>query len=252
VLGAIRAAGAAGTSLDTISPLLGESRDRVAAETEALGAGGRVLVVRGRLFAAAVAADVREAILRTLAASHAEVPWRIGMPRDDLKARAFAGGDDRLYGHVFDALVETGDVVVAGGHVRARGFVPLRSAADESAARTIEAAYREGRYAPPDRADALARAADRAAAERMFLALLDEGILVDAGAGVVFHRDVLADVEARVRAHLERHGEITVASLRDLLGSSRKFTLVLLEYFDARHVTRRVGDKRVLARVTPG
>ncbi|HEV2440186.1 MAG TPA: selenocysteine-specific translation elongation factor [bacterium] len=252
VLGAIRAAGAAGTSLDAISPLLGESRDRVAAETEALGAGGRVLALRGRLFAAAVAAGVREAILRALAASHAEVPWRVGMPRDDLKARAFAGGDDRLYGHVFDALVETGDVEVAGGHVRARGFVLLRGAADESAARTIDAAYREGRYAPPDRADALARAADRAAAERMFLALLDEGVLVDAGAGVVFHRDVLADVEARVRAHLERHGEITVASLRDLLGSSRKFTLVLLEYFDARHVTRRVGDKRVLARANPG
>jgi selenocysteine-specific elongation factor len=54
-----------------------------------------------------------------------------------------------------------------------------------------------------------------------------------------------------VRAHIERHGEITVASLRDALSSSRKFTLVLLEYFDAHHVTRRVGDKRVLARVAP-
>jgi len=73
-------------------------------------------------------------------------------------------------------------------------------------------------------------------------------VLVEAGAGVVFHRDVLADVEARVRDHLAAHGEITVASLRDLLGSSRKFTLTLLEYFDARHITRRVGDKRVLMR----
>ena len=123
---------------------------------------------------------------------------------------------------------------------------------DGAAARAIEDAYREGRYAPPDRADALARTTDRVAAERMLVALLDEGVLVDAGAGVVFHRDALADVEARVRAHLERHGEITVASLRDLLGNSRKFTLVLLEYFDARHVTRRVGDKRVPARVTRG
>jgi selenocysteine-specific elongation factor len=64
----------------------------------------------------------------------------------------------------------------------------------------------------------------------------------------VFHRDVVADVERRVRDHVARHGEITVAALRDLLGSSRKFTLVLLEYFDARRVTRRVGDKRVLAK----
>ncbi|HLY22974.1 MAG TPA: selenocysteine-specific translation elongation factor [bacterium] len=252
ILGAIRAAGAAGTSLDALAPLLGEGRERVAAEADALTSGGRVLAMRGRLFAAAVAAGVRDAILRTLAAGHEEAPWRVGVPREELKARAFAGGDDRLYGHVFDALAESGEVELAGGHARVRGFVPRRSAADEAAARAIEDAYREGRYAPPDRADALARTTDRVAAERMLVALLDEGVLVDAGAGVVFHRDALADVEARVRAHLERHGEITVASLRDLLGNSRKFTLVLLEYFDARHVTRRVGDKRVPARVTRG
>ena len=251
VLGAIRAAGTAGTSLDALAPLLGEGRDRVAGEAATLTSGGQVLAVRGRLFAAAAAAGVRDAILRALAAGHEEAPWRSGVPREELKARAFAGGDDRLYGYVFDALAETGEVEVAGGHVRARGFVPRRTAADEAAARAIEDAYREGRYAPPDRADVLAKTADRGAAERMFVALLDDGALVDAGAGVVFHRDALADVEARVRAHLERHGEITVASLRDLLGSSRKFTLVLLEYFDARRVTRRVGDKRVLARVTP-
>ena len=252
VLGAIRAAGTAGTSVEALAPLLGEGRDRVAAEADALGAAGEVVAIRGRLFAASVAAGVREAVLRALAAGHADAPWRIGLPRDDLKARAFAGGDDRLYGHVFEALAASGELELAGGYARALGFVPRRSAEEEAAAREIERAYRDGRYAPPDRADVLTGASHRAAAERMVAALLDEGVLVDAGGGVVFHRDVLADVEARVRAHLEREGEITVASLRDLLGSSRKFTLVLLEHFDARRVTRRVGDKRVLVRPGPG
>ncbi|HLW46247.1 MAG TPA: selenocysteine-specific translation elongation factor [bacterium] len=252
VLAAVRASAAAGTSVDALSPVLGEGRDRVAAEAELLVAGKRVLSIRGRLFAAEVAGDVRQAVLRTLAAYHTDVPWRIGMPRDELKGRAFDAGDDRLYSHVFDALAEAGAIAVGGDHVRVRGFVPARTAADEAAAAALERAYREGRYAPPDRAEALARAADRAAAERMAQALLDEGVLVDAGGGVVFHRDVLADVEARVREHLTQHGEITVASLRDLLGSSRKFTLALLEYFDARRVTRRVGDKRVLARAVAG
>lgn len=252
VLAAVRAAGSAGTSVDALSPLLGEGRDRVAAEAEVLIDGAQVLAIRGRLFAAGAADGVRQSILRALAAYHRETPWRIGMPRDDLKTRAFEGGDDRLYGHVFDALAESGEIAVTGERVRVRGFVPARGAADEAAAAAVEGAYREGRYAPPDRAEVLARAADRSAAERMFQALLDEGILVDAGGGVVFHRAALADVETHVREHLARHGEITVASLRDLLGSSRKFTLALLEYFDARRVTRRVGDKRVLVRVPPG
>ena len=60
----------------------------------------------------------------------------------------------------------------------------------------------------------------------------------------VGHPTRLAEIESRVRAHIAEHGEITVAALRDQLGSSRKFTLTVLEYFDTRHLTRRVGDKR--------
>jgi selenocysteine-specific elongation factor len=253
VAAAVRAAGTVGTAVDALSPLLGEGRDRVAAEADGLIASGHVLSIRGRLFAAEAANSVREGVLRTLAAYHAGAAWRIGMPRDELKTEAFASGDDRLYSHIFDTLTEQGEIAVAGGtHVRVRSFVPVRSAADEAEAQALERAFREGRYAPPDRAEVLARAADRAAAERMAQALLDEGVLVEVGGGVVFHREVLVDVETRVREHLARHGEITVATLRDLLGSSRKFTLVLLEYFDARRVTRRVGDKRVLGRTASG
>jgi len=40
--------------------------------------------------------------------------------------------------------------------------------------------------------------------------------------------------------------EITLSAVRDKLGSSRKYVLPLLEYFDSRGYTRRVGDKRIL------
>jgi selenocysteine-specific elongation factor len=41
-------------------------------------------------------------------------------------------------------------------------------------------------------------------------------------------------------------GNITVATFRDALGTSRKYALVILEFFDSSEITRRVGDKRVL------
>ncbi|MDR1885060.1 MAG: selenocysteine-specific translation elongation factor [Synergistaceae bacterium] len=43
-------------------------------------------------------------------------------------------------------------------------------------------------------------------------------------------------------------GEITIASARDAAGVSRKYALAMLEFFDSQGVTRRTGDKRVLAR----
>ncbi len=167
------------------------------------------------------------------------------MPRDALKGHVFAG-DDRLYGHVLDDLAAAGRVVIHGEFAHLSEFAPQRSPGDAAVAAAIEEAYRRGRYTPPGRDDVLAQAIDPSAGERMFQALLDEGILVDLGGGVIFHGGVLAEIEARVIAYIREHGEITVASLRDHLGSSRKFALTVLEYFDTRHLTRRVGDKRVL------
>ncbi|HKA33146.1 MAG TPA: SelB C-terminal domain-containing protein, partial [Candidatus Binatia bacterium] len=60
----------------------------------------------------------------------------------------------------------------------------------------------------------------------------------------------LADSVDKVRTllykYLSENGEITAAGFRDLLGSSRKYTIALLEYFDREGITVRVGDSRRL------
>jgi selenocysteine-specific elongation factor len=38
--------------------------------------------------------------------------------------------------------------------------------------------------------------------------------------------------------------EMTVAEFRDILGTSRKYALPLLEYLDSNRITLRVGDIR--------
>ena len=50
-----------------------------------------------------------------------------------------------------------------------------------------------------------------------------------------------------MRGHRDR-GEITVAELRDALGTSRKYAQALLEHLDATRVTVRHGDRHVLRR----
>jgi selenocysteine-specific elongation factor len=50
----------------------------------------------------------------------------------------------------------------------------------------------------------------------------------------------------RVSERIKDSGEITVADVRDMFGTSRKYALALLDYLDKQRVTRRVGDARVL------
>ncbi|MCC9076674.1 SelB C-terminal domain-containing protein [Litorilinea aerophila] len=51
---------------------------------------------------------------------------------------------------------------------------------------------------------------------------------------------------AQVQAFLQEQGTITLAQARDLLQTSRKYAQALLEEMDARRITRREGDLRVL------
>jgi selenocysteine-specific elongation factor len=59
-------------------------------------------------------------------------------------------------------------------------------------------------------------------------------------------------VRAVLKKYLSDRGEISAASFRDLINSSRKYTIPLLEYFDREGVTLRIGDVRRLKSSSAG
>jgi selenocysteine-specific elongation factor len=61
------------------------------------------------------------------------------------------------------------------------------------------------------------------------------------------HPEAIAEVRAVVERIAGDEGQITLARLRDELGTSRKYAQALLEHLDAARVTRRrPDDSRVL------
>ena len=79
------------------------------------------------------------------------------------------------------------------------------------------------------------------------LALLSEQAkVVRAGDGVTFDTATWDRLQAQVIDHLRANGKVTVAEVRDMQGTSRKYALAVLEHLDDLKVTRRQGDERVL------
>ena len=66
------------------------------------------------------------------------------------------------------------------------------------------------------------------------------------GGGVVFSTKAYNEMVVRVTAHLKAQGKITLAEVRDMFQTSRKYAQAFLEYLDGEKITRRVGDERVL------
>jgi selenocysteine-specific elongation factor len=202
-----------------------------------------------RLYAQLVVDDLRSAVLAALQHHHAKMPWRRGMPRDELKSRTAGAGGDRLFDAVLADLILNGRV----REERMRDERSLLALADHQARLTDEehrlrtallAAIERGGIAPPP-VEELRRLGAPAAVDRMLQVLLDDGV-VTAVAPDLRVAATAVERARRVVVEMLRSGrDVTVGTVRDQLQTSRRYALALLEYFDGIKVTRRAGDRRV-------
>jgi len=170
----------------------------------------------------------------------------------------FAASDQMALGamHVANArrirIPEQLAVVGFDGIPEAAEFTPslttIRQPLQEIAER-VRARYRSAALAPPRETELAAElSVDPATLASALKMLCESGELVRVGGGLLFEREALAGLREKLRAFLEREGQITPPQWKELVGQSRKFTIPLAEYFDAQKLTLRIGDLRKLRR----
>jgi selenocysteine-specific elongation factor len=156
-----------------------------------------------------------------------------------------AGLSDLAAASVLEELVAEGNVLARGP-----GFAPAGTGRleDPRAERLLDALLADG--LEPRGAGALGAALGMTGeqARELLEELALEGRVAPVKPGIYYHPNGVADAERRVVAICRRDGSVTIARLRDELGTSRKYAQALLEYFDAQRLTRRDGDAHVLRR----
>jgi len=76
--------------------------------------------------------------------------------------------------------------------------------------------------------------------------LLDEGRIVQIDRDKFLHTDVIQNGEARIREYLAKKLSATVSELKEVLNTSRKWAIPILNYYDKIGLTSRHGDLREL------
>ena len=76
--------------------------------------------------------------------------------------------------------------------------------------------------------------------------LLVENLLVKIDDEFIVTQEFFQTILYSVSEHIQINQSITVGEFRDLFNTSRKFALLILEHLDAKQVTKRVGDVRIL------
>jgi selenocysteine-specific elongation factor len=82
--------------------------------------------------------------------------------------------------------------------------------------------------------------------EEITALLEEEGEVLRAASDVFFHKDAVEDARRRIREHLETHRTMTASDAKNVLGSTRKYSIPLLEQLDKEGFTVRRGDLREL------
>ncbi len=181
----------------------------------------------------------------TVASFHQENPLVAGIGKEELRERVQASGE--AFAAAMDMLVREKKLDVAGEivHLPGRGVVMKDEEAESK--KIIEGAFASAGLKVPALKDVLAGLkVDKARAQKIVTLLLRDKVLVKISDDLVFHRDALEDLRKRMAAEKAKSPKIDVARFKDLTGVSRKYAIPLLEYLDREHVTRRVGDERVI------
>jgi selenocysteine-specific elongation factor len=188
---------------------------------------------------------IRQSTSDSLERYHAANPFRQGMPLEQL--RAMLGRTTAEWPHLVRHLERDGVVRQSSGLVALashRGGVGAR----RGDADRVLALLRRDPYSPPTGTELCAAAAVE---PELLEALRDAGEIVRVTDGLYFDRQAYDELVPTIVRMICTEGEVTVAGVRDALGTSRKYVLALLEHLDAERITRRVGDARVLGNMAP-
>jgi selenocysteine-specific elongation factor len=171
---------------------------------------------------------------------HAAYPLRGGMPREELRSRRSL--DPGQFGSLIAELARRGLVREAGARLALPDHTPAPGAGERQRLNQLLTRFAAQPASPPSSQECR----EDLGAE-LFAFALEAGILTQVSEDVVFREADYQEFVARITSLLGQ-GPATVSQVRDLLGSSRKYVLALLEHLDRRGLTVREGDERRLAR----
>jgi selenocysteine-specific elongation factor len=180
-----------------------------------------------------------EILVRQLSTHHAKFPLRAGMGREALRSGLKL--DAKVFNAAMARAAAQNVVVEEGATVRLPSHEVRLTSDQQRRVDALLAQFRRQPYTTPSYKDSVA-----AVGEEVLGVLVARGDLVQVSPEVLFLPETYEEMVARIRAHIEQEGSITLAHVRDLFQTSRKYAQGLLEHLDETGVTKRVGDERVL------
>ena len=221
--------------------------DAVERALQALLENGEALkVARPDAYLAANAAQQQlDAVVQALTAAQEREPWSMGLT--SLALSRVLQADEKKLIRLLAAFGDEGRINHRAGYYSTTDHMPKLTGEQRAFFDNAVPVDPAAPFVAAD-FDAVAAAAKSAAPTglpKAFETLLVRGVLVRVGEAL-YRGSQIEQIHRMVESFIDGNGRMTMAEFRDLLGTSRKYAVPLLEWFDGRGITVRSGDYRML------
>ena len=241
-----------GHSLPTLEKLAAPQnldREELGRSLEELASAGKVLQpLPGRYLAASVFDAIWDSCRGLLEQYHRQNPLHAGMKVAELRQKLLKNTDQAVADAILAALAREGKIKAVADRYALADFAVHLTKRQSAIREKLLQTYRKAGLEVPGLDEVIASfpPAEQGDCRQVVESLVSGGGLVMLTPQLCLHSQVYAQVCDKTRDFMAEHQELTLAEFRDLLGTSRKYALAVLEYYDKNKILKKDGDVRRL------
>ena len=186
--------------------------------------------------------EVLEKLKKLLSDYHNRYKLKVGIPKIEVLSKFKISQKEML--ELLDLFILNNEIRLEGNLVAEKDFEVNYDKKQLAEKERIEKALLDGGFTPPS-------VKELTNGEKPKVELLEsliDNTVVRLDADLVLHEKVFKDAVQKVEEHCKKNNQIGLAEFRDMTGSSRKYSMAILEYMDKIGITRRLENYRVLVK----
>lgn len=188
----------------------------------------------------------KEELITILQIYHKNNPLKVGMLREELRSKLFPKIKNKTVDILIDTFAQNQIVKIQEKYIALYDFNIIYSPIHTQIKKQLEEIYLKNPYSTP-RFEDIIQSMDfkQVDIDQVFNAILGD-TLIKLNQEIVVHIKSYEEAKSRLTDYVKENGSITLSEFRDILNTSRKYAMALLEYFDNEKFTKRIDEKRIL------
>ena len=187
-----------------------------------------------------------EQLIRILNDYHVKNPLKAGIKKEEIKSKIFNEVKNKDFDELIKAIVEKKNIDYRDGILALSNFKVVLTSEKNNLKDEIFSIYENSGYKPPNIQEVVNSLKIAKKDMEIINYMQNSGILVKINDNIYLSKGYYDSAKQSAVEFIKENKEISLGEFRDILDTSRKIAVALLEHYDDIKLTKRIDNKRVL------